>query len=99
MIWLVVVGIAIGMLAVAFELRRDYRDMRVIDAHTGRDIHAGDTVTDPDGARITLLEVCPGIRSAWARVRINHGGETWVPLVVRWTHPMYMMQWVAFLPT
>ena len=50
-----------------------------------------------------LLEVKSGLLEAHARVRTvsSTGGraEAWVPLAVRWTHPQFFLQHVAFLPS
>lgn len=72
--------------------------MTVIDARSGRAVAVGETVRYSEGNAITLLEVRPGLFSASARVR-GPAGETWVPLIVRWTHPSFLLQHVAFLPT
>ncbi len=69
--------------------------MKVIDAHTS-----------------TVLEVEPGFRMARARIRVVYRDyapgrdprtvvtrEQWIPLQVRWTHPKYFLQHVAFVPS
>jgi hypothetical protein len=83
--------------------------MKVIDAHTGKEMVLGMTVKH-DGVSRTLLQIEPGILSARAQVLMVYrdhsqpGGpminrDEWVPLQVRWTHPMYFLQHVAFFPS
>lgn len=85
--------------------------MRVIDARSGHEVKIGQTIDWGDGESITLLDVDPGIFSASAIVRITHRdysrtidlGKAYVtitrevPLRVRWTHPAFFLQHVAFL--
>lgn len=70
----------------------------------------GDTVHYNDGESVTLLDVKPGILQASAFVQITYTNwETgtpvadtkaiWVPLAVRWTHPSYFLQHIAFYPS
>lgn len=84
--------------------------MKVIDARTGQEVVVGQTVTYDDDEGITLLELETGLWSARARVRriyrdprTTPGGfrtsEAWIPLQVRWTHPRYFLQHVAFIPS
>lgn len=59
------------------------------------------------GDRVELFAVEPGIFSARAKVRTvtrMHDGtasvwEGWSPLQVRWTHPRFFGQHVAFIPS
>ena len=61
----------------------------------------------PDGESVTLLEIRPGFLTAEARSRSVHRNlegrlvtiEAWVPLAVRWTHPRFFLQHVAFFPS
>ena len=85
--------------------------MKVIDARSGTEMHIGDIVDHGDGESITLLDVKPGWLSAAARVRLvkndtmMRAGDSWhpvtntfwMPLQVRWTHPRFFLQHVAFL--
>lgn len=82
--------------------------MKVIDARSGHEMQIGETISYPEGESITLLEVEPGIFRARVRVRRvvrmwpAHSLETQearVPLQVRWTHPAFLLQHVAFLPS
>lgn len=81
--------------------------MKIIDARSGREIKAGETIAYPDGESIRLDSYRPGILAADAVVTSttrNLSGRletatAVVPLVVRWTHPNYFLQHVAFLPT
>lgn len=85
--------------------------MKVIDARSGREMKIGDTIDWGDGERITLLDVDPGLFRATALVRITHRdyscqidlGKAYVTitreveLAVRWLHPSYRFQHVAFI--
>ncbi len=62
----------------------------------------------PEGEYLQVLAVEPGLRRARALVR--HASldptkrtvvttEAWVPLQVRWFHPAFMRQHVAFIPS
>lgn len=84
--------------------------MKVIDARSGQELAIGASVSYGDGEGVTLLAVEPGILSARARVRLAYHDysqpgeplvtrETWTPLIVRWTHPRFFLQHVAFLPS
>lgn len=81
--------------------------MKVIDTRSGKEMAVGQNVEYPEGESITLLEVDPGILRARARVRrvipTWPAGvmtrEDWVPLQVRWTHPGFLLQHVAFIPS
>jgi hypothetical protein len=81
--------------------------MKVIDARTGTELAVGTPVIYGDGEGVTLLSVEPGLLSARARIRSTYRdhanrlvtSETWCPLAVRWTHPRYFLQHVAFLPS
>lgn len=96
--------------------------MRVIDAHTGLDVHVGDRIALPDprvfstpeysrqrvarGLRdyyYDVLAIHPGVFSATMDARFVEGGRQRIlrnlPLSVRWTHPRYPWQHIAFVPT
>lgn len=95
--------------------------MKVIDAHTGLEVHVGDRIPLPDprffstpessrrrmGAGLDdyyydVLSIRPGIWSASMDTVTVYNGrarrET-VPLAVRWTHPRYLLQHIAFVPS
>lgn len=74
--------------------------MRIVDAHTGRDVKVGDRIPDGDGGAWELLRVRDvGFFDVRALVRLANGTEQWVKLQVRVLHPSYLLQWVAFVPT
>lgn len=82
--------------------------MKVVDTRSGEELALGQKVSYPDGESVTLLEVEPGVLRARARVRHVYREhvhqrlevrEDWVPLTVRWTHPQFFLQHVAFLPS
>lgn len=81
--------------------------MRVIDARSGEEMTVGKTVNYGDEENLTLLAVRPGLLTARAlvRTRTRHfdgalrEGETWVDLAVRYTHPAFFAQHVAFIPS
>lgn len=84
--------------------------MRIIDANTGTEPKVGDTFVNVVG-RHTLLRVREGLLSAKALFRITYAPderdpllrgrtvERWVPLQVRYTHPSFFLQKVAFIPS
>jgi hypothetical protein len=84
--------------------------MKVIDSRSGEPMTIGTPVVYPDGERVTILEIEPGILRARARAQMtyrDHGAvgaplvtkEEWVPLAVRWTHPAFFGRHVAFFPS
>lgn len=82
--------------------------MKIIDARSGQEVVIGRRIDYPDGEGITVLHVEPGILSARAEVvstvlDLGTGrlvtSRDWVPLTVRWTHPRFFLQHVAFLNT
>jgi len=77
--------------------------VRVIDANTGFEPKIGDTFTNVLG-RHTLLNIQEGFTWARALLRTTYAGsgvtcDIWVPLRVRYTHPSFFLQKVAFLPS
>ena len=82
--------------------------MKVIDARSGQHMNPGDIVTYPGGEWLYLERVDAGLFKAQAVIhtgennpagtRVN-GKRQKVPLVVRWTHPGFLFQHVAFLPS
>jgi hypothetical protein len=79
--------------------------MKIIDANTGQEVRTGDTFRNVSGVH-TILAVQPGLFSAKAEVRsqfvpgwrCDPGPVTrWLPLTVRWTHPSFFGQHVAFI--
>jgi len=97
--------------------------VKVIDAHTGLEVHVGDRIalphspgimTTPEMSRqrmrqglrnnfYVLTAIYPGIFSASADAWITTDGKRKfhrrLPLTVRWTHPNYPWQHVAFVPS
>jgi hypothetical protein len=71
--------------------------MRVIDANTGITVNVGDTFHNVDGVQ-TLLRVEERMFRAHGLFRRN-GSIQWVPLQVRYTHPGFFLQKVAFIPS
>lgn len=84
--------------------------MRLFDARSGTEITLPLTtpvrIVYPDREEITVLEVKTGRFSARALIAFkywDHGRlvstREWSPLTVRWMHPKYPLQAVAFIPT
>ncbi len=75
--------------------------MRVIDARTGKDVHIGETIVydaeEPNWYRI--LEVKDRLMSVSALMEGNEIPRQWLPLQIRYTHPGFLFQRVAFVPT
>jgi len=70
--------------------------MKIIDANTGHVVKIGESFQNVDGT-ITVLKVNEGWLSARALVRIDFRQENWVDLAVRYMHPGFMFQKVAFI--
>lgn len=75
--------------------------MKVIDAHTGQEIKEGTQVTAPDGSWYRAVKIKPGVFSASMLVKSSNPlmNDRWLPLQVRWTHPKFPLQHVAFVPS
>jgi len=85
--------------------------MRVIDARSGKDVQVGDVIDYGVTPAIVggqrewwkLLDVKDHVFTAQALVEYHQGDGTtwtrWSPLTVRFTHPAFMFQRVAFVPT
>lgn len=85
--------------------------MKVIDARSGKEMRIGDVVNYPDGEWIRLISVDEGILSATAVIDTSEiayppgDGRKLVrrtkkiPLGVRYLHPSYMFQKIAFIPS
>lgn len=84
--------------------------LRIIDARSGDEPKIGETIKYPDGSGFELLEVDDRFFTARARVRSfwpahpDTGAELvsttgWQPLTVRFTHPHFLFQRVAFTGT
>lgn len=76
--------------------------MRIIDANTGHEAKIGVPFTNINGT-LVLLEVKEGLFSAKGLFRHPCDNprckDQWVPLQVRYTHPGFMLQKVAFIPS
>lgn len=81
--------------------------MKVIDVRSGQEMTIGERIDYQDGESVTLLEVRPGLLRAEGKARMVHrtpegrlsASEKWVPLAVRWTHPRFLFEHVAFFPS
>lgn len=75
--------------------------MKVVDAHTGREVTVGDTLPIPGGdGYYKVIAITPGLLTARILLASNHPAfDGWVPLIVRWTHPSWFLQHVAFIPS
>ncbi len=82
--------------------------MKIIDARSGKEVVVGTPIVYGDGEQMTVLEVKPGLRSAQALICLVHPDYTgatqgmvsstaWQPLTVRWLHPGFLFQHVAFV--
>ncbi len=71
--------------------------MKIIDANTGIEVKIGVPFDNVDG-RLMLIEVDESLFSARALFTVNDT-YTWVPLVVRYTHPGFFLQKVGFIPS
>ena len=78
--------------------------LKIIDARSGREnIRAGDVVTYPDGEWWSIERVVDRFFTATAYVHDHTTGSGGaakpVPLGVRFTHPSFFLQRVAFFPS
>jgi len=74
--------------------------VRIIDARSGADVVVGQTITYPDGEWWILRKFEPGIFKARAFVVGNRIiSPQWVDMPVRYTHPGFFLQRVAFMPS
>ena len=84
--------------------------MKIIDSRSGDEMVVGGTIRYPQGESVTLLEFKPGLLVAKFLVRSTHRDysrssrhlETttqWVDGPVRYMHPSFMFQRVAFFPS
>jgi len=74
--------------------------MRVIDARTGAEVREGSRLAHEPGWTYEILRIHPGILKASATVRhLESGKVSEQPLAVRWTHPSFFLQHVAFVPS
>jgi len=82
--------------------------MKIIDARSGEELKPGTIVHYLDGGFVELVSVESGLLSASAMIKrryFNPMADKWVedtvrtPLHVRWTHPKFFLQHVAFIPT
>ncbi len=84
--------------------------MKIIDARSGEVMTPGQIVKYGDGEQLRLVDVDEGLFSAQAFVETtyrDHGKidrtlvttRSWVPLAVRFMHPSYLFERVAFIPS
>ena len=84
--------------------------MRIIDARSGDEMVVGRTIRYPQGESVTLLEFKPGLFVAKFLVRSRYRDYSrssrplvtvtqWVDGPVRYMHPSFMFQRVAFFPS
>lgn len=85
--------------------------MRILDARSGQDVVIGKTICYPDLESVTVLAARPGLISVDLDVRtVNRSyhepyrgrletREFTARVPIRFMHPRFMFQRVAFLPT
>jgi hypothetical protein len=77
--------------------------MKVIDARSGDVVNVGDVVRYGPDDWWELLAIDEGLFSARALIYSpgigRNGGRAWAPLRVRYTHPAFFLQKVAFTGT
>jgi hypothetical protein len=77
--------------------------LRVIDARSGVEVRLGDTVRYGEGDFWRLLDLEHGLAWATAWIDGEYDGQAFgpkpLPLQVRFTHPGFFLQRVAFAPT
>lgn len=72
--------------------------MRIIDAFTGKAVVPGPWYQGP-GFQWRILQVKDRFLSAQALFEVAGRKPVWTPLAVRFTHPRFPLQRVAFVPT
>lgn len=72
--------------------------MRIVDARSGKDVAIGGRVDYPGGEWWRLEHVSDRFFSATALVTSSDGARR-VPLQVRFTHPAFFLERVAFYPS
>ena len=84
--------------------------MKIVDARTGKVVEPGTIVSYGDGEKLRVIDVDEGLFSARAFVEStyrDHGlpgrplatTRQWVTLSVRFMHPSFLFQRVAFIPS
>lgn len=84
--------------------------MRIIDCRSGEVMVPGKSVAYSDGEKLKLVEVDGGPfgTHAWIDTTYRDFGQTGgplvtvrrrVPLIVRFTHPSFMLRRVGFIPS
>lgn len=71
--------------------------MKIVDANTGQQVRVGETFTNVNGTQ-HLVRVREGLLSAQG-LFVTPRGMVWVPLTVRYLHPGFLFQKVAFIPS
>lgn len=76
--------------------------MKIIDAHSGHEIVVNVPFTSITGEAIRIVEIKDGLFSTVATI-LREGSEgasyQTIPLIVRWLHPSFIFQRVAFFPS
>lgn len=73
--------------------------MKVVNAYSGEEVHVGDMFHVPGVGDCKLVQVQSGPFSGRIKYARPDGSTRWSPLVVRYTHPSYMLQRVGFIPS
>lgn len=76
--------------------------MRIIDARSGSDVAVGSMVNYGRGVWWKMLDLKKGLFTAHALIENHDADKTWtqwVPLQIRFTHPRFFLQRIAFVPT
>jgi len=84
--------------------------VKIVDARSGEVMKRGQIVAYGGGEKLKLVEVDEGFFSARALIETTYRdfgkagqplvtARQWVPLAVRLTHPAFMFQRVAFIPS
>jgi hypothetical protein len=73
--------------------------MKVVNSYSGQEVHTGDMFHIPGVGDCKLLKVRCGPFSGRFLYEIPKGTRIWGPLVIRYTHPSYMLQRVGFIPS
>jgi len=73
--------------------------MRIINVITGEDISIGDRFYGAGDDELQLVEVEDRFLTGRVKMRTKKGVTFWGPLIIRFTHPLFFMQRVGFIPT
>ena len=73
--------------------------MKVVNSYSGEEVHVGDMFHVPGLGDAKLLRVETGLFGARIKYRRPDGTTDWSPLVLRYTHPSFLLQRVGFIPS